>query len=55
MNPRDEPEVPATISDEQMHDLRRRAQKADREPWTSDRAVARRINSTEQNQKRRLS
>jgi hypothetical protein len=37
------PAVPSTISDKKMADLRSRAAKADREDWTSARAVRRRL------------
>lgn len=42
------PEVPDTVSDEQMADLKQRAQRADREPWTSKKAIRRRLSANAQ-------
>lgn len=48
-----EPEVPNTISDDQMNDIRTRAQKAHgHESWVSDEAVRRRLADNEQHEKR---
>lgn len=49
------PQVPATISDEEMAGLSRRAQKAGTGSMFSKRNVERRIASNEQQQKRHLS
>jgi hypothetical protein len=40
-----------TISDRKMASLQRRARKADKEPWTSKKAVARRLRDNEQRRK----
>jgi hypothetical protein len=42
------PKVPNTISDTKMAELRRRAQKADKEPWFSKKAVDRRLSADKQ-------
>jgi hypothetical protein len=40
-----------TVSDEKMADLKRRAQKADKESWVSKRAVDRRLRDQRQRQR----